>query len=110
MIILDDFRGTVRNIGVRTTVIEDLGGNLKVVNNSDIRNFQNRSRNMSTALAIVTVSYNTDLRKLEKKVAESMPKLKEEHPDLYINPPRLLGVDKLADSGIDLKFAVDVTE
>ena len=65
---------------------------------------------MSTALAIVTVSYNTDLRKLEKKVAESMPKLKEEHPDLYINPPRLLGVDKLADSGIDLKFAVDVTE
>ena len=39
-----------------------------------------------------------------------MPKLKEEHPDLYINPPRLLGVDKLADSGIDLKFAVDVTE
>ncbi|MBR4090636.1 MAG: mechanosensitive ion channel, partial [Mogibacterium sp.] len=39
VIILDDFRGTVRNIGVRTTVIEDLGGNLKVVNNSDIRNF-----------------------------------------------------------------------
>ena len=45
IIILDDFRGTVRNIGVRTTTIEDAGGNLKVVNNSDIRNFQNRSRN-----------------------------------------------------------------
>ena len=41
IIILDDFRGTVRNIGVRTTTIEDAGGNLKVVNNSDIRNFQN---------------------------------------------------------------------
>ena len=110
VIILDDFRGTVRNIGVRTTVIEDLGGNLKVVNNSDIRNFQNRSRNISTALAIVSVSYNTDLRKLEKMVAASMPKLKAEHPDLYINPPKLLGVDQLADSGINLKFAVDVTE
>ena len=44
IIILDDFRGIVRNIGVRTTVIEDAGGNLKIVNNSDIRNLQNRSR------------------------------------------------------------------
>ena len=35
IIILDEFRGTVRDIGVRTTVIEDAGGNLKVVNNSD---------------------------------------------------------------------------
>ena len=110
VIILDDFRGTVRNIGVRTTVIEDLGGNLKVVNNSDIRNFQNRSRNISTALAVVAVAYKTDLRKLEKMLAEKLPKLKEEHPDLYLNPPKYLGVDELADSGINLKFAVDVKE
>lgn len=110
VIILDDFRGTVRNIGVRTTVIEDLGGNLKVVNNSDIRNFQNRSRILSVALAYVSVSYKTDLRKLEELIRVSMPKLKAEHPDLYINPPKYLGVDELGDSGIKLKFAVDVTE
>ena len=110
VIVLDDFRGTVRNIGVRTTVIEDLGGNLKVVNNSDIRNFQNRSRNISAALIIVAVSYRTDLRKLEKILAEKLPKLKDEHPDLYLNPPKYLGVDQLADSGINLKFVVDVKE
>lgn len=110
IIILDDFRGTVRSIGVRTTVIEDAGGNLKVVNNSDIRNFQNRSRNNSVALVLVAVSYGTDLRKLEKLLQEKLPTLKEEHPDLYLNAPRYLGVDELADSGVNLKFAVDVTE
>lgn len=110
IIILDDFRGTVRNIGVRTTVIEDAGGNLKVVNNSDIRNFQNRSRNNSVALVLVAVSYSTDLRKLEKLLAEKLPALKEEHPDLYLTVPRYLGVDELADSGVNLKFAADVTE
>ena len=110
IIILDDFRGIVRNIGVRTTVIEDAGGNLKVVNNSDIRNFQNRSRNLSVALCVVSVAYQTDLRKLEKMLEEKLPKLKEEHPDLYLTPPRYLGVDQLADSGINLKFAADVTE
>jgi len=110
IIILDDFRGTVRNIGVRTTVIEDAGGNLKVVNNSDIRNFQNRSRSSSVALVVVGVSYGTDLRKLEAILQETLPKLKEEHPDLYLTVPRYLGVDLLADSGINLKFAADVTE
>ena len=110
IIILDDFRGTVRSIGVRTTVIEDAGGNLKVVNNSDIRNFQNRSRNNSVALVLVSVAYSTDLRKLEKLLAEKLGGLKDEHPDLYLSAPRYLGVDALADSGVDLKFAVDTTE
>ena len=110
IIILDDFRGIVRSIGVRTTVIEDAGGNLKVVNNSDIRNFQNRSRNNSVALVVVSVAYSTDLRKLEAMLAESLPSLKAEHPELYLTVPRYLGVDELADSGINLKFAADVTE
>ena len=110
IIILDDFRGVVRSIGVRTTVIEDAGGNLKVVNNSDIRNFQNRSRNNSVALVVVSVAYSTDLKKLEAMLKESLPALKDEHPDLYLTAPRYLGVDNLGESGIDLKFAADVTE
>ena len=110
IIVLDDFRGIVRDIGVRTTTIEDAGYNLKVVNNSDIRNFQNRSRNNSVALVVVSVAYSTDLRKLEKLLQENLPKLKQEHPELYLTAPRYLGVDQLADSGINLKFAVDVTE
>ena len=110
IIILDDFRGTVRSIGVRTTVIEDAGGNLKVVNNSDIRNFQNRSRNNSVALVLVSVAYSTDLRKLEKLLDTELPKLLAQHPDLYLSAPRYLGVDALADSGVNLKFAVDTTE
>ena len=110
IIILDDFRGTVRSIGVRTTVIEDAGGNLKVVNNSDIRNFQNRSRNNSVALVLVAVSYATDLRKLEKLLKEKLGDLQKEHPELYLSAPRYLGVDALADSGVNLKFAVNVKE
>ncbi len=110
IIILDDFRGTVREIGVRTTTIEDAGGNLKVVNNSDIRNFQNRSRNTSRAACEVSVSYETDLRALEKLLAESLPPMLEEHRDLYLSEPRYLGVTELADSGVNLKFVVETRE
>lgn len=110
IIILDDFRGTVRSIGVRTTVIEDAGGNLKVVNNSDIRNFQNRSKNKSRALSLVAVSYNTDMKYLEAVVREALPKMYAAHKDLYLSVPVYLGVEELADSGVTLKFYAEVKE
>ena len=110
IIVLDDFRGIVRDIGVRTTTIEDAGYNLKVVNNSDIRNFQNRSCKTSLAACEVSVSYDTDLPELEKLISESMPDMYLAHKDLYLAPPRCLGVTQLADSGVNLKFVVDVKE
>ena len=110
IIVLDDVRGTVRSIGVRTTVIEDDGGNLKVVNNSDIRNFQNRSRNTSLAIIICAVSYDTDLRKLEKVMREKLPGTQNNHPDLYLTDIVYMGVDELADSGVNLKFNVKAKE
>ena len=110
IIVIDDVRGTVRNIGVRTTVIEDTGGNLKVVNNSDIRNFQNRSKEPSVAICDVAVAYETDLLKLRELLEEELPKMLEAHPDLYLAAPKYLGVDALADSGVNLKIAVSTEE
>ena len=110
IIILDDFRGTVRKIGARTTVIEDAGGNLKVVNNSNIRNLQNRSRNLSKAICEVSVAYDTDLKALKEMLEEELPKMKDAHPDIYLDAPSFLGVEELGDSGIGLKIMVPVKE
>ena len=110
IIVLDDFRGIVRDIGVRTTTIEDAGYNLKVVNNSDIRNFQNRSRNTSLAVCLCSVAYETDLRALEKLLNESLPDMYLARKDLYLGAPRYLGVHELGDSGVVLKFVADVKE
>ena len=110
IIILDDFRGTVRDIGVRTTTIEDAGKNQKVVNNSDIRNFQNRSRNTSVAACEVSVSYDTDLRQLAKLMAECLPDMYLAHQDLYLAETKYLGVTALADRGVNLKIIVETKE
>ena len=110
IIILDDFRGVVRDIGVRTTTIEDAGRNLKVVNNSDIRNFQNRSKNVSLAICEVSVAYDTDLPKMEAMLSACLPKLYENRQGLWLSEPRYLGVTELGDSGVLLKFVVDTKE
>lgn len=110
IIVLDDFRGVVRNIGVRTTVLEDAGGNLKIVNNSDIRNLQNRSRNDSLAICEVDVAYDTDLKALEKMLPPELQRMYEENSELYLSAPRYMGVEELGESGVKLRFCVSVTE
>ena len=106
IIILDDFRGVVRAIGVRTTTIEDVGGNLKVVNNSDIRNFQNRSKNNSYSICLVGVSYNTNIPAMEEAIAEALPEIYEDNQDLFLDVPEYLGIEEFADSSMVLKFQV----
>lgn len=110
IIVLDDFRGTVRHIGIRTTTIEDAGGNQKIVNNSDIRNVQNRSRNSSVVVCDLSVSYDADLREVEKVIFENLPGIYEKHKKLFITPPRYAGVESLGESSVVLRIIADVAE
>lgn len=110
IIVLDDFRGTVKSIGIRTTSIEDAGGNLKIVNNSDIRNLQQRSRESSVAVCDVSISYGADLQKVEEILTQALPEIYEKHKDLFLSMPVYAGVEALADSAVVLRFVVAVTE
>lgn len=110
IIVLDDFRGTVRRIGVRTTCIEDAGGNLKIVNNSDIRNLQNRSENLSYALCDVGIPYGTRVEKVEKVLEEGLPKIGEKYAELFPNGLAYRGVQELGASAVVLRIIGQVRE
>ena len=104
------FRGVVDSIGIRTTSIRDMGGNIKIINNSDLRNILNRSTALSFATTEVSVSYSTDLEEVEPKIKEYIPTLRAKYPDLFVEEPTYLGVQELADSGVILKFGARVQE
>lgn len=101
-------RGTVKSIGIRTTVISEPGNNLKIINNGDLRNILNRSNENSFAGTTVSISYDTDIEYAEKVLEELMPQIQEKYPDIFINPPRCLGVQELGASGVDLKIIGEV--
>lgn len=110
IIVLDGFRGTVKRIGIRTTCIEDTGGNLKIVNNSDIRNMQNRSRNSSVVVCDLCISYDADIREVEKVIAETLPKIHVKYSDLFLTVPQYMGVESLGESSVVMRIVGDVTE
>ena len=107
---VNGFRGTVESIGIRTTAIKDVGNNVKIINNSDLRNILNRSTADSFAVTTVSVSYSTDLEKAEKVIAELLPEIQEKYPDIFVAVPKYSGVQELADSGVILKFVAEVRE
>ena len=100
----------MQDIGIRTTSIVDVGGNVKIINNSDMRNLLNRSNRSSRAVANIAIPYETDLEALEAKLPGLMEEIFAAHQDIMKSAPRYLGVAELADSAVILRFVAEVPE
>ncbi|MBQ4425578.1 MAG: mechanosensitive ion channel family protein [Lachnospiraceae bacterium] len=110
IISVDGFRGEVKSIGIVSTQIADTGGNIRIINNSDIRVLTNLSEVSSVAVSIVSIAYSADLVKAEKVITDMLATLPERYPNLYPKVPRYMGVETLNDSSVDLKVVADVEE
>ena len=107
---VNGFRGVVKDIGIRTTSIMDTGENIKIINNSEMKNILNRSDNVSRAVSDIAIPYETDLEALEEKLPQLMEDILERRKDVMLSAPRYLGVQQLAESSVVLRFVVEVAE
>lgn len=107
---LDGFRGTVVNIAIRTTSIEDGGGNVKIFNNSDVRNIVNLSADSSRSVVDVSIPYEVDIDEAEKVIAKLCDELTKEHPDVFVKKPECVGVQALGESAVVLRVVAKVNE
>lgn len=110
IVTIDNYRGTVTSIGIRTTQITDAGGNIKVINNSDIRTLVNLSEVASVAIADIGISYNADLEQAEQVVRDLLAELPDMYPGVFHDQPIFSGVQDLADSAVILRVCANVDE
>ena len=104
------FRGTVTEIGIRTTSVSDPGGNVKIINNSDMKNVLNRSNNSSKSVCDFPIPYETDLVDLEKKLPDMLQAIYDANTQVLKAVPDYLGVNELGDSAVVLRFVAEVSE
>lgn len=107
---VNGFRGTVSAIGIRTTSITDSGGNVKIINNSNMKDILNRSNKTSVAVSSIQIPYETDIEAFEAKLPQMMEDIYSLHKDIFKGMPSYLGVSSLDSSGISLKFIAEVEE
>lgn len=110
IITIDNFRGTVTGIGIRTTNLMDAGGNIKIINNSDIRTLTNLSEVESFAIADVGISYSADLLVAEIVILRQMEQMPKLYPDIFPEAPTYSGVQDLAASSVNLRVVAKVAE
>ena len=109
IVIIDGWRGEVKEIGVRTTKLIDAGGNIKIVNNSEIKTIINQTQELSLAKAYVSVSYGARIEKIEAVIADNLDSFKEKIPAI-VEGPFYKGVSELGESGIALLFVAKCKE
>ena len=109
IVIVDGWRGEVKAIGIRTTKLVDAGGNIKIVNNSDIRSIINQTKELSVAKCYVSISYGDRIENVEKIISDNLPKIKERIPAI-VEGPFYKGVTELAESSVDLLFVAKCKE
>ncbi len=105
-----DISGLVEKITLRKTVLRDLDGIVHHIPNGEIKVASNFTRNFSRVNLNISVSYGANLDhaiRVVNRVGEELAQA-ENWRDIIITPPKVLRVDKLGDSGIELKILGDV--
>ena len=109
IVVVGGFRGTVKEIGIRTTRIEDAGGNVKIINNSELRALVNMSDQLSIAAIDIGIEYGESLERVEAILKDHMDEVKANIPEIE-EGPFYKGVSELADSSVNLKFVAKCKE
>ena len=104
IIVADGFRGTVKEIGIRTTKIVDTSGNIKIMNNADLKSIVNMTDQLSLAVCDMSIEYGESLERVEAILKENFDLVKTNIPDIK-EGPFYKGVSELGDSAVVIRIA-----
>lgn len=109
IVTINDFRGTVMEIGIRSTKLIDAAGNIKIINNSAIGDVINLSRELSLAVVDCDFPYSVPVELVEnllkgnfETIAKNIPAIKE--------GPYYKGVCMFKDSNVTIKIVAKCLE
>ena len=109
IVAIDDFRGEVVEIGIRSTKLLDTAGNIKIINNSDIKSVVNMSRELSLAIIDCEYPYDVPQELVEKILMENLDTIKEKIPAI-IDGPYYKGVSLYEDSNVACRLVAQCKE
>ena len=109
IIVVNGFRGTVTEIGLRAIRVVDIGGDTKIINNSKVGEIINMTNQLSIAICCVEIEYNESIQRVENLLEEAFPIMRESIPAI-VDGPFYKGLNKLNSSGVELKIVANCYE
>ena len=109
IVVIDGWRGTVKQIGLRRTKIEDAVGNVNIVNNAAISNIINNTKELSVAVVDVGTEYNESILRIEEVIEKALPEMKKHIPAI-VEGPFYKGVAELGESCVNIRLVAKCKE
>lgn len=99
--------GTVEEIGLRTTKIQAMTGEMHIIPNGNITEVVNYSIRNSLAILDIGIAYEADIRKAERVIEEFLQTLPNEEYEEVVATPELVGVESLGASDVVLRITAE---
>jgi len=101
-----DFEGEVLEIGLRTTKIKNVTGQLHVIPNGSILEVTNFSMLNSVAVVDITLPYDGNVQLAERAIAAMLDTLPHKY-DALVKAPEILGIESLSPTEIVLRVTAE---
>ena len=105
IVTINNFKGEVISLGMKTTKIKSYTGDVEIISNRNIDFVINHSLESSLALVDVSVSYDSDLDKVEEVLQNLCERLSKELSNLT-GKAEVLGITELGNSAINYRISV----
>ena len=103
IIVLDGYRGTVVSIGIRSTKIADIGGDILTVRNSSIGSVVNLTDRVSCAALTIPLAPQESLERVEKVIKDAnIGSIEEKYSDIMEGAPMYLGLCDITKKGVQM--------
>ena len=100
VVVIDDFRGIVTDITMRTIKLMDENTkDVRIINNSTIKTITNQSRENSVVVVDIPISYSVGLERGEQILKEAIENLPVTYPQI-IGTPQYWGVSGLPEKNV----------
>ena len=103
IIVLDGYRGTVVSIGIRSTKIADVGGDILTVRNSSIGSVVNLTDRTSCAALTIPLAPQESLDHVEEVIKNAnIGDIREKYSDIMEGNPMYLGLCDITKKGVQM--------
>ena len=106
---IDKYRGSVIEVGVRSTKLMGQGGNIKIINNRDVKNVINMTHLNSWCAVEFTVSREETMDRMENMLEQALPEIRERITEI-ISGPYYKGVTAFGRNGLTIIVTAECKE
>ena len=110
LVIIEDKRGIVEEIGLKSTKLKGWGGEVYSIPNGTVQTVTNYTRNPIKAVIEVGIAYEENIQNAIRVIEEACQKVYEEKQEFLIGVPEVQGVQDLANSSVNLRVIAEATD